>query len=257
MRRIIVFQICLLVLFVGCDSEDSAPQCSQQCTGNTVCENGICVPHNPSDKEEPGGEESHGTPCGTSVCSETALCLNGQCIDRDNKAVSEQACNKQTFGESCDGNKLVYCRCDENGKCQTAVAECSGNETCVLMADRNLGMCAIADAKCAQSGEFTRCFDLDAGMSYLEYYTCAQAVDGKYYPFREEEIRTADCVGVCVDAYRCNLKDNDEKCGSDFVESCDGNIMVYCAEGLVYRMNCEDYDTTCVMNDGKSDCDWK
>ena len=179
--------------------------------------------------------------------------MNGRCAKRDSKAESGLPCNTQSFVESCAGNELVYCKCDESGTCLTEVLTCVGAETCALMAEKNLGMCAIADGQCAQEGTFSRCFDLDGGISYIEYYTCAKAVDGRYYPFREE-IRTADCIGPCVDKYRCNL--NDEDCGSEFAEFCEGNIMTYCSEGKIFRMNCEDYSTTCVMDGDEADCNW-
>ena len=253
MTRIAKYSLCFtaLVLF-GCDTDETTSPCSPGCTGNTVCQAGQCVPvDTPSEPVTPGGE---GAICGASVCEAGELCMNGQCFKRDNKAVEGVACNAQSFVESCDGNSLVYCDCDESGNCLTAVAPCSSGETCALMADKNFGMCAISDAKCAQSGVFTRCFDLIGGISYIEYYACALATDGRYYPFRDG-IETADCIGACVDSYRCNL--NEEVCGDSFVESCEGNIMTYCADGKVFRMNCEDYGTTCVMDGGTADCAWE
>lgn len=282
MRHIFGYIVCFSLLLCGCGTDEEGAKCSPACASGLVCQAGQCVPQgasgSPADPTPGTPDPTPGTPdptpgtptdptpgtpdptpglgssCGASVCLAGELCLNGQCVQRDNKAVAGQPCNAQTFVESCDGNQLVYCYCDESGTCQTEVAACGTSETCALMADKNLGMCAIADAKCAQPGTFTRCFDLEGGVSYVEYYTCAQAVDGKYYPFRDG-IRTADCIGACVDSYRCNL--NDEDCGSDFSETCEGDIVTYCSEGKVFRMNCGDYGTTCVMSGGKADCAWE
>ena len=205
--------------------------------------------NNPEDNPAEG---SHA--CGSKTCKLEQLCLNGQCVDRNNQATEGVKCDPKTFVESCDNNNLVHCDCDEETKeCKTAVSICD-KLTCALMVKDNYGMCAKADEKCKAEGELTMCYDIENGFtSYIEYLDCTLATDGKYYPFRTDK-KDVDCIGTCLDKYSCNL--GEEKCGSDFKDYCDGEIATYCADGKVYRMNCADYGAACSIQDDGSLCDY-
>ncbi|MBO4349570.1 MAG: hypothetical protein J6A01_01305, partial [Proteobacteria bacterium] len=190
-------------------------------------------PVNPPEDEKPPQEDekptdepqqpdnppaSGGHACGSKTCKLEQLCLNGQCVDRSNKATEGVKCDPKTFVESCDNNNLVHCDCDEETKeCKTAVSVCD-KLTCALMVKENYGMCAKADEKCKAEGEMTMCYDIENGFtSYIEYWDCTLATDGKYYPFRTDK-KDVDCIGTCLDKYSCNQ--GEEKCGSDFKDYC-------------------------------------
>ncbi|GEM_PF-5461258 len=325
--------ICLIGLgfgLVGCDSDDSKPQCSPECTSEQTCIDGSCQPAQNQPTEIDDGKPTDNPPvdnppvdnpptdnppvdnppvdnpptdnppvdnpptdnppvdnpptdnpptdnppvdnpptdnpptdnppegntqtCGTKTCTIEQLCLNNQCVDRNNKAVKGVTCDPKVFIESCDNNNLVHCECDEETKeCKTAVSECN-KLTCALMVKANYGMCAKADEKCKAEGELTMCYDIENGFtSYIEYLDCTLATDGKYYPFRTD-IKDVDCIGTCLDKYSCNL--GEEKCDANFKDYCDGEIATYCSEGIVYQMNCADYGATCSIKDDGSLCDY-
>lgn len=200
--------------------------------------------------------QTEGRVCGSETCTGDQLCQSNHCVDRNPHGIVGQTCNKETFQEYCDNNQVVFCSCG-GLECLTEVSDC-GSDICAQHATRNYAFCVKPDDKCtaATAGEMTFCYLLQGNINaYLEFFDCAIATDGKYYPFRNNH-ETTDCIGACIDDYSCNL--NDESCDPETFQSrCEGDIAVMCSDmNTVYRMNCGDYGIGCMMGDDGATCEW-
>ena len=223
----------------------------QSCGENKICKDDICQDKSPVSPEDP-------RKCGSTTCKDSQLCVNNQCAERNNKAEEGKPCDPKTFLESCDGNQLVICKVDPEGKeaPATQVIDCD-NLKCALRADMNYGFCVKADPECKTQSKFTLCYDQSGIKSYVEHMDCALATDGKYYPFRTDH-ETSDCIDTCIDDYTCDVKEDLKSCQYGKTEDkCIGTVLEYCnKDNKIYHIACgRAYKTTC-LSDAK-DCDWE
>ena len=220
-------------------------------------------------KPRPGGnlDDEKEWACGTEVCRGSQYCdlKTKKCIDRVEKAVAGKPCDKSTFVENCDGNKVVYC----DGK--TVVYDCNDTidentqkpSVCAMKRNENYAGCVSDNNRCNAEivGRTRLCFDTESGvppLGYWEYFDCERATDGKYYMFRTEE-DSKDCVGGCINDMLCAT--TDDPCDSATYKShCDGNLLKVCGEGgKVFITDCMgDYKVACIEDaESGAMCDYK
>ena len=252
MKRFLIFAG-IFFLFSGCGDG-----------GNDVTDDGA------GNGNEGGGQMVvvEGMACGSGVCDVGSVCIKGACVARTNTVDLEGTkCNETTFVESCDGNSVVYCAqtVDGEGKTvwQVAVSDC-GSAKCALRARANFGFCVVDEPRCTAetAGRMTYCSivkDQDGnpvtgGMSYVYYYDCDQATDGKYYAFRDVNNRSDECPAGCLGDV---CSSTGERCQqATYPERCEGAVHYYCSsDGTEERFDCADYGTTCVV--GEDMCVWE
>ena len=167
----------------------------------------------------------------------------------------------------CDEEKLECVVLEPGDTCDSHsnfTPECSGNSTTDCVNDT-----VVLDQDCSQYGADYKCSTVQAAGDCRE--KCVVENETKTGCFFDSEWGEADLyiyqcmaddsgelVWVAVDANPCSsnqcldetscvkLVDNEgEPCPADMEESCSGDVVVYCDEGIVTALNCEDYETRC------------
>ena len=162
------------------------------------------------------------------------------------------SCDFETFVEFCDEstNTAVYCyenkvqfaECGGGGKtCMTTIGLFGGN-----WKNKNYAACYNS---CETLKQDTQCIDSEPSKDYragglLEKFLCLKTSKGNLDFFVSEQCDTpcnADRT-ACIEPYKApegQNNENDAPCDPEtFVEFCDGNSVVSCIEGTVFRAGC-------------------
>ena len=164
-------------------------------------------------------------------------------------------------GEYCDIS------CNEEGTACVAVADPSDPTKCsadaiATCAEEEYAGCALRDGHlacydttctAAEAGKTANptCSDFLGFIYYSTVDTCVAADNGTYIYVTETEY----CEGVCNEEGTACAEV--EACDDTYVESCDGQVLKYCSDGMVSSINCGEYEGyTCltVKDQNFADC---
>lgn len=251
-----------LIVFGACNGKEEVDK--PECTRNADCGDGkICSADNTC-VNDPGHANqpecvSHADCmdtafpiCDNGVCiadtAQPAQCADGQYLIHGHCYAEGDVCDDSDdvlFAGQCEGNDVVYCDNDiiVVEHCADAGMSCS---------DSNYGAaCDWAVLPCDEIGEtLYGCVSFE-GHEYLFHYTCDTLTDGSLGASWDGESYEW-CSGGCDSATnQCKqIEGAGEACDETFPGRCDGNIIVYCSEGVVTVTDCSVIDASCDILSG-------
>lgn len=157
------------------------------------------------------------------------------------------ACNYETFVESCDGNKVVYCGENESGASTVISVECEAS--CVLTEASGLNFATCSEwltEVCPKEGDKKYQCDVDEdGVLGQFELKCQKWSDGKLHWYAINDKACTECSDTANGCIQKTCTASDTKCSDDFT----GQM---CFDNMLYTLMCEyvDEDAMCDDEDG-------
>ena len=172
-----------------------------------------------------------------------------------------EACDANTFAQTCDGNRLIYCRNDkvaiddcatlvsDGGLCvtfaqpETSVPCDEEDEECISNNQSISGKstCISAAKECTVENDIqVQCKKGAAGMTFMHSYQCIKAEDGRLFYRHVSQEKCHDGYGVCSPDNKCL---EPVFCEDGFETHCEGDILKKCNKNRLMTSDCTTYNT--------------
>lgn len=221
------------------------------CTANaTVCQNNQLKTCN----ADGSGFLSNPENCPSGCVDGASSCNNNVNLVED----AGEECDTSR-ADRCDGTVISYCDPDYDVVVAGDCADYYGADAVCGVVAGSANCYKPEDACTTVNAETKGCYDYvtdDVTYRLAVTYVCTQTSAGKFNIMDPYDYDI--CSGGCVNGECLKLVDDEgEKCNSSRADRCDGTVLSYCYENVVFAGDCVDYygkGSVCGIVDGAANC---
>ena len=191
---------------------------------------------------------------GRTACTNACSSQDGKCAKAH--ADEGKACDTGSYAARCDGAVALFCAKDDANVTKVTAVDCKSHYGEDYVCGFNGGKITCVESCKTEGAKQNRCvFGNSLNFETVEYVCQKDTQSGLIWK-ASKTIQT--CSDACNDDYTgCAKLVSDEytKCDvNTFKERCEVGAVVYCNEGVVQTVDCEQYGYQCRMSGSVAGC---